>query len=276
MSVLEVVLFAILQGITELFPISSLGHGVIIPDVLHWQLDRRNEAFLPLMVVLHLGTAAALLIYFRRDWQSLLGGFLQARGKPDNPSSRLLWLLVIGTVPAGILGLLLEKKLRPIFSSTSLVLAFLLLNGLLLLVGDRLKRRQGGHGLEGLKPASALKIGFAQSLALLPGISRSGATLTAGLAMGLDYAASARFSFLLATPIILAAGLLEIPKLLRMAGQVPLGLIAGAGLLSGLCAYASTWFLMRYFNQHEAAALRPYAWYCIVAASLGLAWKILA
>lgn len=276
MSVLEILLFAILQGVTELFPISSLGHGVIIPDVLHWQLDRSNEAFLPLMVVLHLGTAAALLIYFRRDWQALLGGFLQARGKPDNPASRLLWLLVIGTLPAGILGLLLEKKLRLIFSSTSLVLGFLLLNGLLLLVGDYLKRRQRGHALEGLTPASALKIGFAQSLALLPGISRSGATLTAGLAMGLDYAASARFSFLLATPIILAAGLLEVPKLLRMAGQVPTGLIGMAGVLSGLCAYASTWFLMRYFNQHEAAALRPYAWYCILAGCAGLAWKALA
>lgn len=275
MNPVEVLLFAILQGVSELFPISSLGHGVIVPDLFGWQLDRRGEAFLPFMVVLHLGTAAALLLYFRKDWQELLGGFIRARGKPTNPPARLLWLLLLGTVPAGLIGLLLEKNLRVLFASTTLVLVFLCINGIVLLAGDRWRRRGGGAPLTALAPGGALRIGLAQTLALIPGISRSGCTLVAGLANGLDYAASARFSFLLATPIIAAAGVLEIPKLLHLAGRVPLGLIAASGVLAGTFAYLSTWFLMRYFRRHDVAALRPFGWYCLGAGLAGLAWKLL-
>ncbi len=274
MPIVEAILFAILQGVTELFPISSLGHGVIVPDLFHWQMDRNSEAFLPFMVVLHLGTAAALLVYFRRDWIDLFRGFFRANGKPDNPQSRLLWQLAVGTLPAGLLGLLFEKKLRLLFGNTTLVLVFLSVNGVILLVGDRLKRRGGGKPLDALGYGSALRIGFAQALALFPGISRSGSTLVAGLGSGLDYASAARFSFLLATPIILAAGLLEIPKLLHMTGDIPFALIGICGVISGVCAYLSIWFLMRYFNRHDVEALRPFGWYCLTVGILGLIWKL--
>lgn len=275
MNPVEVLLFAVLQGVSELFPISSLGHGVIVPDLFRWQLDRTSDAFLPFMVVLHLGTAVALLVYFRKDWLELLGGFVRAGGKPTHPASRLLWLLMLGTVPAGLLGLLLEKKLRMLFTSTTLVLVFLCINGIVLLFGDRLRRRGGGESLTALSPGGAIRIGLAQALALIPGLSRSGCTLVVGLASGLDYAAAARFSFLLATPIIAAAGLLEIPKLIQLADHVPLGLIAASGVLAGAFAYLSTWFLMRYFRQHDIAALRPFGWYCLGAGMAGLAWKLL-
>lgn len=274
MPIIEAILFAILQGVTELFPISSLGHGVIVPDLLHWHIDRNSEAFLPFMVVLHLGTAAALLVYFRRDWIDLFRGFFRANGKPDNPQSRLLWQLAVGTLPAGLLGLLFEKKLRLLFGNTTLVLAFLSVNGVILLVGDRLKRRGGGKPLDALGYGSALRIGFAQALALFPGISRSGSTLVAGLGSGLDYAGAARFSFLLATPIILAAGLLEIPKLMHLTGDIPFALIGVSGVISGVCAYLSIWFLMRYFNRHDVEALRPFGWYCLAVGILGLIWKL--
>ena len=142
MNAIEALLFAIIQGISELFPVSSLGHGVLIPDWLHWSINRTSPDFLPFMVVLHLGTAAALLLYFRRDWLQLIGGFLKAGGKASNPDARLLWLLIAGTIPAGLLGLLLEKQLRALFTSATAVLIFLSLNGLLLLWGDRLKRNK--------------------------------------------------------------------------------------------------------------------------------------
>jgi undecaprenyl-diphosphatase len=273
MSTLQAILFAVVQGISELFPISSLGHGVVLPDLLHWNLNRQDPSFLAFMVMLHLGTALALLIYFRHDWIELLGGFLRARARPVTPESRLVWLLIGGTLPAGLIGLLLEKKLRALFGSTSLVLAVLLVNGIILIAGDSMRRGTRGRTLDELSFFGALKIGLVQALALIPGISRSGVTLIAGLREGLDYASSARFAFLLATPIIGAAGVLEVPKLLRSGSTIPLGLALGCGLLSGICAYLSTWGLMRYFNKHEIQALRPFGWYCIGLGLLGLALK---
>ena len=273
MNPIEALLFAVIQGVSELFPVSSLGHGALIPDWLHWSINRTSPDFLPFMVVLHLGTAAALLLYFRRDWLQLISGFLKARGKADNPEARLLWLLIAGTVPAGLLGLLLEKQLRALFASATAVLIFLSLNGLLLLWGDRLKRRQAHLDLERLSLSGAIKIGAGQALALLPGFSRSGSTLVAGLAHGLDYASSARFSFLLATPIIAAAGVLEVPKLAH--SQASAGLLLSCGLLSGACAYASTAFLMRYFKKSEIESLRPFGYYCLLVGLGGLLIKLI-
>jgi undecaprenyl-diphosphatase len=270
MNPVEAILFAILQGITELFPISSLGHGVLVPEWLHWAIDRQSPNFLPFMVVLHLGTAAALLLYFRRDWIELIGGFIAAKGKPTNEHSRLMWMLVFGTVPAGLLGLLLEKKLRPLFGASHFVLIFLVVNGVILLVGDRLSRGRRERELSSLGAREALQIGLAQALALLPGISRSGVTLVAGLAHGLSYAAAARFSFLLATPIITAAGLLEVPKLFHMNNAAPIGLMFGCGVVAGIFAYGSTAFLMRYFKRTEIESLRPFGWYCLAVGTLGL------
>lgn len=275
MNPIEALLFAIIQGISELFPISSLGHGVLIPDWFHWSINRLHPSFLPFMVMLHLGTAAALLIYFRHDWYRLIGGFIRAGGRATNDDARLMWLLIAGTIPAGLLGLLLEKKLRILFTSTTAVLVFLALNGLLLLWGDRLKKARAHLDLSRLSISGAIKIGLGQALALLPGFSRSGATLVAGLAHGLDYASSARFSFLLATPIITAAGILEIPKLAHSSTPPPWLLFIGCGLVSGLCAYLSTWFLMKYFKKAEIESLRPFGYYCLLVGIIGLAIKFI-
>jgi len=270
---LDLLLLAILQGITELFPISSLGHSVLVPALLHWPISRDAPWFLPYIVVLHLGTAAALFIYFWRDWLTLLGGTMAARGSFKDPQARLFWLLVCGTVPAALLGLMLEHRIRDLFAGFTVAAVFLMVNGVLLLAGDLLKRRLGSSDPSSLGAGKALLIGCAQALALIPGISRSGVTLVAGILGGLDYAASARFSFLLATPIIGAAGVLEIPKLLLQHASLPDGLmpvILLGGLLSGVFAWLSTWFLMRWFKSHELMALRPFGIYCLLAGATAL------
>lgn len=265
--------FAIMQGITELLPISSLGHSVIVPALLHWPIDRDGPGFLPLLVVLHLGTATALLLYFYRDWYALLTGVFSQHTTPGNAQAKVFWLLVIATVPAGLLGLLLEKRFRLLFGSSAVAALFLSVNGLVLLLGDTLKNRAPKHELHEMGWRKAMAIGLAQMLALIPGMSRSGVTLVAGLACGLDYTASARFSFLMATPIIGAAGLLEVPKLFDQGiGTINMALILAAGFLAGVFAWLSTWIMMRWFRTHELRALRPFAIYCLVAGLGSLIW----
>lgn len=264
-------ILAALQGVTELFPISSLGHSILVPALFRWPIDRDADWFLPFIVVLHLGTVAALLTFFWRDWVRLIGGFLRARGRPSNPESRLLWLLVLASIPAGLLGLALAHKIKALFGGFGFAAVALMLNGMMLIWGDRLRSRNPSHNLDTLSWRRALIIGFAQALALIPGFSRSGATLVAGIGTGLDYENSARFSFLLATPIIAAAGLLEVPKLFH--AQLPGGflqLIFAAGVLSGLFAWLSVWFLMRYFHSHEIKALRPFGFYCVGFGAMAL------
>ena len=263
---------AVLQGVTELFPISSLGHGILVPALLHWPINRDADWFLPFVVVLHLGTAAALLLYFWRDWARLLGGWLKARGGMGNAQARLLWLLVLASIPAGLLGLAFAHRIKHLFGGFTFAAVALMVNGLMLVMGDRLKTRQASHNLDTLGWKRALGIGFAQALALIPGFSRSGATLVAGLGVGLDYEGAARFSFLLATPIIAAAGLLEVPKLLHHGAALHglLGSIFAAGLLAGVFAWLSVWFLMRYFHRHEIKALRPFGLYCLAFGALAL------
>ena len=268
----HLLLTAVLQGVTELFPISSLGHSVLVPALLDWPMNRDASWFLPFIVVLHLGTATALLLFFWRDWVRLIGGFLRARGAVVDPDARLLWMLVLGTVPAGLIGLALEHQIRHLFAAAQVVALALMVNGAMLLFGDWLKRRTPNGDLGTLTWGKAFGIGIAQALALVPGMSRSGATLVAGLGAGLDYAASARFSFLLATPIIAAAGVLEVPKLMH-GGAAFDGLlhwILLSGVLAGVFAWGSTWFLMRWFRGHEFSALRPYAAYCLLFGGVAL------
>lgn len=272
MDTTQMVLLAILQGITELFPISSLGHSVLIPALLGWHIHRDAPVFLPFLVVLHVGTASALLVYFRKDWGRLIQGFVRARGGIGNPEARLLWLLAVASVPAGLIGLLFEKRLRLLFGGFVIVVIWLALNGIGLIAGDLLRRRKAHHEPAEMSFKKAVVIGFAQALALIPGMSRSGATLVAGLGMGLDYEAAARFSFLMATPIIAAAGLLEVPKLFHLGSHVPLAPIFLSGVLAALFAYLSTWFLMRYFRGHEQKALRPFGFYCLAFAAFALIW----
>ena len=271
MTTLQAIVIAVLQGATELFPVSSLGHAVVLPALLHWNLDQAGAAFLPFLVMLHVGTAAALLLYFWRDWWRLALGVLGlgASGRAAE-SRRVLLLIIIATIPAVLVGAALEHVLRGLFGAAVIAAAFLVVNGLLLLFGEWLRGMVTREGLTrplaelGVK--DAVVIGLWQCLALIPGISRSGATIVGGLLRGIDHEGAAHFSFLIATPIILGATVLEVPKLLHEglpAGTLQLSVLAA--LVAGVTALLSTAFLMRWFRQHDRWALTPFAWYCIVA-----------
>lgn len=273
MNTIEAVLIALLQGATELFPVSSLGHAVVVPALLAWPVDQRAPSFLPFLVMLHVGTAAALLLYFWRDWWTLLLGVLGlGDAHQAGESRRVLGLIVLATIPAVVIGFALEKLFRALFASPLIAAAFLALNGLLLLFGERIRSR-GHRDLASLTAKDAVLIGFWQCLALIPGISRSGATIVGGLVRGIDHEASAHFSFLIATPVILGATVLEVPKLLR-AEVAPgvFGQAALAAVVAGVTAFASTAFLMRYFRRHDDWALNPFAYYCLVAGIGSVIW----
>ncbi|HUB10629.1 MAG TPA: undecaprenyl-diphosphate phosphatase [Acetobacteraceae bacterium] len=272
MNALQAIVLAILQGATELFPVSSLGHAVVLPALLKWHIDQHAPEFLPFLVMLHLGTATALLLYFWRDWWALATGVLGIGGTHQVGESRRVFLLiVIATIPAVILGFIAEKFFRNLFGTPVVAAAFLVVNGGLLLLGEKLR----GHGhrpLGSLNILDALTIGCWQCTALVPGISRSGATIVGGLLRGINHEGSAHFSFLIATPIILGATVLEVPKLLH--ANVPAGVFevsALAAVVAGVTAFASTVFLMRYFRQHDAWALNPFAYYCFVVGAGGVA-----
>lgn len=263
MTALQAIVIALVQGATELFPVSSLGHAVVLPALLSWHIDQRAPSFLPFLVMLHLGTATALLLYFWRDWWTLATGVLGLTAPHRvSDSRRVFVLIVIATVPAVIVGFLLEKFFRNLFGTPAVAAFFLIANGALLLFGEKLRAR-GQRPLSDLTMIDALTIGCWQCTALIPGISRSGATIVGGLLRGVDHEGSAHFSFLIATPIILGATVLEVPKLLH-AGTPPgmLGISAAAALVAGVTAFASTAFLMRYFRQHDSWALNPFAYYC--------------
>ncbi|MBV9655577.1 MAG: undecaprenyl-diphosphate phosphatase [Acetobacteraceae bacterium] len=278
MSTLQAIIIAIIQGATELFPVSSLGHAVVLPAILNWPIDEQSHAFLPFLVMLHLGTAVALLVYFWRDWWTLGTGLLGlAPPHQIAESRRVSLLIVVATIPAVIVGLVLEKFFRSLFGSPVVAAAFLVVNGLLLLFGERLRGRGGMRPLSTLTLRDALTIGCWQCTALVPGISRSGATIVGGLLRGIDHGGAAHFSFLIATPIILGATVLEVPKLLHenIAPGV-FGQSVMAAVVAGLAAFATTAFLMRYFRNHDNWALNPFAYYCIVAGLGSLAFLLLA
>ena len=272
MTYLHALLIAVLQGATELFPVSSLGHAVIVPALLGWHFDQHAPVFLPFLVLLHLGTAAALLGYFWRDWWALGLGVLGLSGADRGRESRhIFFLLVVATIPAVIAGGLLEHQVRRLFEAPITACYFLAANGLLLIAGEHLRRRVIAGApvrpLATLTVMDALVIGLWQCLALLPGLSRSGATITGGLLRGIDHAASAHFSFLIALPVILGATVLEVPKLLH--ASVPAGtfqIASVAAVVAGLVALASTAFLMRYFRNNDRWAMDPFGYYCIAAA----------
>ncbi len=281
MDPIQAIALAALQGATELFPVSSLGHAVIVPPVLGWTIDEHGAAFLPFLVLLHLGTATALLLYFWRDWWALATGTLGIGSAQRVRESRhILLLLVVATIPGVIVAAGLEHAIRRLFASPLYAAGFLVANGVLLLAGEALRRRVrpgAATAIASLSIADAIFVGVWQCLALLPGISRSGATIVGGLLRGIDHAAAAHFSFLIATPIILGATVFEIPKLLHAAvppGTIPLSF--GAAVVAGIVAFLSTAFLMRYFRNHEAWALNPFAYYCLAVGLAALAYFGLA
>ena len=268
-DLIQAIVLAVIQGVTELFPVSSLGHAVILPHLFGWTIDQNAPTFLPFLVMLHVGTALALLVYFWRDWWLLISSLFDRSGDGARSEQRhVLLLLVLGTIPAGLVGLVFRSSLAGLFADFRLAAAFLMLNGVLLAVGEFLRRRASSAQLATLRPWHAIVIGTSQVVALLPGFSRSGATMVGGLLVGLEHQSAARFSFLLATPIILAAGVLEVPKLLQPAAREALGPALLGGVIAGVLAYLSTAVLMRYFKQQELNALLPFSAYCIV---LGLA-----
>ena len=273
MNAVHATLIAILQGATELFPVSSLGHAVVLPSLVNWAIDQRSPEFLPFLGMLHLGTALALLAYCWRDWLALILGVLGVPGPERTRESRRIFLLVvIATIPAIVIGFLLEKFVRGLFGSPVVAASFLIVNGIMLLATERLRTQAAGaRSMETLGVVDAVVIGFWQCLALIPGISRSGATIVGGLLRGVDHAGSAHFSFLIATPIILGATVLEVPHLLHE--EVAPGVFQTAALaavVAGVVAWLSTAFLMRYFRRHEDAGLNPFGIYCIAFGAVAL------
>jgi undecaprenyl-diphosphatase len=269
----------LLQGVTELFPVSSLGHSVILPSLLGWNIHQNDQYFLTFLVATHLATAIVLLIFFWRDWVRIIRGLgrsLRDRGiEPGDSDAKLGWLLIVGTIPAGILGLALEHALRKVFASPTSAAIFLTLNGVLLAGAEYLRRRAPVTDEEDdvriartVSWRDSALVGAAQALALIPGFSRSGAAMGGGLLVGLSHKDAARFAFLLATPIIGAAAVLKLPELAGSSGNGVRGQALVGALGAAFSAYLSVRFLMRYF---ETRTLTPFAIYCFCA---GLACTI--
>ena len=275
-SYFQSIVLGVIQGIAEPFPISSLGHSVVLPHVFGWNIHQNDDYFLAFLVATHCATALVLFIFFWEDWKRILSGLwrsLRDRGRldPEDSDARLGWLLVVGTIPAGILGVVLEHPLRTLFASAEVAAIFLAVNGVLLLAFERLRRRapepddwEGDSDPRIAKTMSfkqAAAIGTAQAAALIPGISRSGVTMGGGLLTGLSNEDAARFAFLLATPIIGAAGVLKLPELFGSAGDG----VRGQALVGAIAAGITTWFavkfLLRFFRSNR---LTPFGIYCLV------------
>jgi undecaprenyl-diphosphatase len=291
----EAIVVGLVQGVTELFPVSSLGHSVLLPALIggRWARDLDVSApespYLAFIVGLHVATAIALLVFFRKDWVRIVRGFVTSvrHRRVSTPDERLAWLIVLATIPVGIAGLLLEHTFRTVLGRPVPAATFLILNGVILLFGERLRRTAlaqvpvpagrtqvheradvyADRRLATLSIPSALLIGSAQILALLPGISRSGVAMSGGLVRGLDHEDAARFSFLLATPVILAAGVLKLPDLAGPLGAGIHGQVLVGSIVSGLGAYASVRWLTRWFTTRT---LTPFAVYCLVAGAVSL------
>jgi undecaprenyl-diphosphatase len=291
-SYFQAIVIGLLQGVTELFPISSLGHSVLLPAWLGWDhivsAQSADESFyLAFVVALHVATALALLVYFRDEWVRIIGGFFRTlrTRRIETADERMAWLLVVATIPAGITGLALEHALRTLFAKPLAAAIFLTLNGVVLLAGERVRRRaavreviathatvrseggEEGRRLDTLDFKEAGVVGVAQIGALFAGISRSGITMVAGLARGLDHEDAARFSFLLATPIILAAGVYKVPDLAGHLGDGIRGQALAGAIAAGLAASFSVRFLIRFFQTRN---LMPFAIYCLAAGLISI------
>jgi len=324
LSYLQAIVIGLLQGVTELFPVSSLGHSVLVPAWLGWhsvvgQQAAAESPYLAFLVGLHVATALALLIFFRAEWVRIVAGLWHSlrRREIQTADERLGWLLVVATIPAGLVGVAFEHALRTLFAKPLAAAVFLTCNGLILLAGEQLRRRASGRQelaarldparlpasvglveqdaagqaaeqqlragrvrptraqrraqpavpaanarLASLTVGEAVLIGSAQILAFFAGISRSGVTMVAGLARGLDHQDAARFAFLLATPIILAAGVYKLPDLLGPLGNDIRGQVVVGSLVAGVAAWLSVRFLTRWFTTRT---LTPFAVYCLLA-----------
>jgi undecaprenyl-diphosphatase len=284
-SYFQAVILGLTQGIAEPFPVSSLGHGVVIPRLFGWNIHQNQDYFLAFLVATHLATAIVLFLFFFRDWMRIFRGIGRSlRDREigaDDADAKLGWLIVVGTIPAGVIGLLLQDSLRKLFASPQSAAAFLIANGLLLLAFERLRRSaptpdRGGdhdrHIAETLSWNQAIGVGSAQAIALIPGISRSGITMGGGLLAGLSNEDAARYGFLLATPIIGAAAVLKVPDLFGHAGDHVRGQAVVAALCAAFTTYFAVKFLLRFF---ETNRLTPFGIYCIaVGAALTIGFAL--
>jgi undecaprenyl-diphosphatase len=286
LTLFQAIIIGLTQGITELFPISSLGHSVLLPGLLGWSIGQNSETFLEFLVATHLATAIVLFVIYFKDWVRIIKGIFRSLAAREisnaDPDAKLGWLLVVSTIPAGILGLLLKDQITGWFLSPTSAAFFLMLNGVLLLLAEWLRKRAGrasaaaAESLENndqriahrLSFWQSCKVGILQILALIPGFSRTGATLAGGLMVGLSHEDSLRYSFLLATPIIGAAALLEIPPLLTSGNTALIEVSAAGACAAAIAAWCAVKFLTRYF---KTKTLTPFAIYCFAVGIISLA-----
>jgi undecaprenyl-diphosphatase len=279
LSYFQAAILGILQGISELFPISSLGHSILLPAILGWTIDQNANYFLTFLVASHFATATVLFFFYWSDWARIISGILRSirlRNRALNPDAKLGWLLVLGTVPAGIVGILFQKQVQRLFISPSYVASFLALNGALLYVAELLRAKAKARGgivdaderiaAEVSWPQSA-GVGLMQVLALLPGFSRTGSTIAGGLMVGLAHEDALRFSFLLATPIIAAAAALKLPVLFASRDAPAIETLLLGATCAAIASYLSVKFLTRYF---KTRTLTPFAIYCLLAGLISL------
>jgi undecaprenyl-diphosphatase len=288
----QAIVLGVLQGVTELFPISSLGHTVLFPTLFGWndlvKAQSESESFwLGFVVMLHVGSALGLLYFYRRDWVEIVGAFFHTLStrRAETGNERLAWLIIIASIPAGIIGLAFEHELRTLTAKPEIAAFFLMVNGLVLFAAERFRRRaavrelavkegakpDGGRELGTMEYREAFVIGAAQSTALVAGISRDGVTMGAGLARGLDHSDAARFAFLLATPIILAAGLVKLPDLLGHLGDG----VRGQALVGCVAAAVTAVFTVRFLvNYFKTKTLIPFAIYCLVFGGFMLVYTL--
>ena len=274
-SYFQAIILGLLQGVAEPFPISSLGHGVILPRLAGWNIHQNDKFFLTFLVATHFATAVVLFGFFFKDWVRIVRGMVRSLRErqidPRDPDTRLGWVLVVGTIPAGLIGLILEHPLRHLFASAASAAVFLMVNGIALIVFERLRRRAPAPddhlgdadariGTLGWKEAVA--VGTSQAAALVPGISRSGFTMGGSLFVGLSNEDAARYSFLLATPIIGAAAVLKLPELFGSEGNGVRGPAAVGALCAAFASYLAVRFLLKYF---ESNRLTPFGVYCLAA-----------
>ncbi|HEX4034683.1 MAG TPA: undecaprenyl-diphosphate phosphatase [Solirubrobacteraceae bacterium] len=291
LSYFQAVVLGLLQGVTELFPISSLGHTVLFPTLFGWhnlvRAQSEPESFwLAFVVLLHVGSALGLLAYYWRDWVEIVTAFFRTlvKRRISTPAERLAWLIIVASIPAAVLGLALEHTLRTITAKPEIASIFLVVNGFLLLGAEQARRRaavrelalregakpDGGRQLDTLDFREAGIIGIAQSTALVAGISRDGVCMGAGLSRGLDHSDAARFAFLLATPIILGAGIVKIGDLTGPHGAGVRGQALVACAVAAVAALFTVRFLVRWFRSRT---LTPFAIYCLLFGAAMIAYN---
>ncbi len=279
-SYTQAIILGLMQGATELFPVSSLGHSIVLPALSGWQFDQNASYFLAFLVATHFATALVLFVFYFADWKRIITGIFRSLKEREiresDHDAKLGWLLVVSTVPAGLLGVMFKDQLQNLFISPTYVSVFLIFNGGMLF-GAELLRRKSKHPANimvaderiaaELSWWDSFKIGIIQCVALFPGFSRTGSTIAGGLISNLSHEDAMRYSFLLATPIIAAAAVLELPSLLISGGSQAIGIALIGAFSAAASAYFSAKFLTRYFRTRT---LTPFAVYCVVAGVFSL------